>query len=347
MDVRPGGHPFGKHRVKGSAGMLPQQAEQLDTSLPIYDNEILLDVDTLNVDAASFHQLSGEVSGDANALGKRLEAIVRKRGKLHNPVTNSGGMLIGRVRQVGPSYAGPIHAQVGDRVATLVSLSLTPLNLTRVKEVHMSTDQVDVEGTAILFESGMGARLDGSLPDKLALAVLDVAGAPAQMARLVKPGMTVAVVGTGKSGMLCLAQARHSLAGQGTVIALDATPQGPQAAVEMGYADHAMVVDACDALDVFEKITALTGGEMCDLVVNTVNVPGTEMATVLATRNGGRAYFFNMATDFAAVALGAEGVARDVECIIGVGYAPGHADWALRLVKQEKPLRAWLEKRFS
>lgn len=346
-NVRKDGHPFGIHRVVGEKGVLPQAAQKLDASLPIWDNELLLEVDTLNVDAASFHQLKDEAGGDAQKVGARVLSLVAQRGKMHNPVTNSGGMLIGRVVQKGPRYAGPVQADVGDRVATLVSLTLTPLQLRTVKNVRLDADQVDVEGTAVLFDSGIGARLDGSVPDRLALAVLDVAGAPAQMARLVKPGMTVAVLGTGKSGMLCLAQARHILGTRGQLIAMDHRPEGPEAAMKMGYADLALQVDAKNALSVFDAVKQATAGAMCDLVVNTVNVPGTEMATVLSARQGGKAYFFNMATSFGAVALGAEGLARDVECIIGVGYAPGHADWALNLVKREQPLKDWLSKRFS
>jgi L-erythro-3,5-diaminohexanoate dehydrogenase len=347
VSFRPGGHPFGIHRVVTPAGSLPQAADVLDASLPAYDDEMLLDVETLNIDAASFHQLKDAAKGDADAVAKAVQAIVATRGKMHNPVTNSGGMLIGKVKAIGPKYKGPVHAHVGDRVATLVSLTLTPLSIRAVKKVHLDKDQLDIEGDAILFDSGIGARLDGTLPDRLALAVLDVCGAPAQMARMVRPGMTVAVLGTGKSGMLCLAQARHTLRKSGKLLALDAVATGPEAAVKMGYADQALVVDAKKPLDVFAAVEKATNGAMCDLVVNTVNVAGTEMATVLAARQGGRAYFFNMATNFQAVALGAEGLARDVECTVGVGYAPGHAEWALNLVKQEKPLHEWLGQRFS
>ena len=41
-----------------------------------------------------------------------------------------------------------------------------------------------------------------------------------------------------------------------------------------------------------------------------------------------------MATSFAAAALGAEGLAADVTMLIGNGYVPGHADYALDLVRR-------------
>lgn len=344
---RTGGDRYGTHRSVSPAGALPQQADVLDPSLPAYDNELLIEVDTLNIDAASFRQLREAAGDNPDKMAEQIGAIVGRRGKMHNPVTGSGGMLIGRVAAKGPAYRGPVHAEVGDRVATLVSLTLTPLKLRAIKKMLMEADQVEVEGHAILFESGIGARLDGSLPDRLALAILDVAGAPAQMERLVRPRQTVAVLGAGKSGVLCLAQARKNLKGSGMLIAVDARPEGLETARRLGLADATALVDVRDALKVCNEVERLTHGRMCDLVVNAVNIPGTEMATVLAAKDGGRAYFFNMATSFQAVALGAEGLARDVECITGVGYAPGHAETALNLVKGDPALLAHFQQRFG
>ena len=54
--------------------------------------------------------------------------IVATRGKMQNPVTGSGGMLTGVVAEAGPE--SPLGLEPGDRIATLVSLSLTPLVIT-------------------------------------------------------------------------------------------------------------------------------------------------------------------------------------------------------------------------
>ncbi len=56
-----------------------------------------------------------------------MKGIVAERGKHQNPpVTGSGGMLIGTVEQIGPALEGKTDLKVGDKLATLVSLSLTP-----------------------------------------------------------------------------------------------------------------------------------------------------------------------------------------------------------------------------
>jgi L-erythro-3,5-diaminohexanoate dehydrogenase len=128
------GNPYGTHRVIEPQGLLPQPAQKIDNDMEIYDNEVLIDVEVLNIDSASFTQIEEEAGGDEAKIAEIMTGIVAKRGKHHNPVTGSGGMLIGKVAKIGPAWKGKTPLKVGDRLATLVSLSLTPLGLTRSKK---------------------------------------------------------------------------------------------------------------------------------------------------------------------------------------------------------------------
>jgi len=118
---------YGLHRVLDGDGTFPQPAWKLDADPRISDAEILVDVERLNLDSASFRQLASDAGGDPAGVARAIEAIVAERGKLHNPVTGSGGMLLGRVARVGSALAelGSPLAQlaVGDRVATLMGKS--------------------------------------------------------------------------------------------------------------------------------------------------------------------------------------------------------------------------------
>ena len=60
-------------------------------------------MERLNIDSASFRQISEEAGGDPDRIAAIIRRIVDERGKMHNPVTGSGGMLIGTVREVGPA----------------------------------------------------------------------------------------------------------------------------------------------------------------------------------------------------------------------------------------------------
>jgi L-erythro-3,5-diaminohexanoate dehydrogenase len=340
--------PYGTHRVLEPAGALPQAAWRLDNAAPLFDNEILVDVNALNVDAASFTQLEQQAQGDAARLGELVLDIVRRRGKLHNPVTGSGGMLIGTVRAIGAALAGRIALAPGDRIATLVSLSLTPLRIDAIRAVRLDCDQIEIDGQAVLFETGLFARLPPDIPEKVALAVLDVAGAPAQTARLVRPGDTVVVIGGGgKSGTLCIFEARKRCGPRGRVIGVSPFQADCERMRALGWADHALQVDATRALEVMQAVAGCTGGRMADVVINCVNAPDTEMASILSARDGGRIYFFSMATSFTAAALGAEGVGKDVDMLVGNGYALGHADYALGLLRESPALRELFGARYA
>jgi L-erythro-3,5-diaminohexanoate dehydrogenase len=338
--------PYGLSRVVGEKGVLPQRARKLDPALPCREAELLIDVESLNIDAASFKQIKDDVGGEPARIAARIQEIVRERGKMQNPVTGSGGMLLGRVKEIGPKHPARATLKPGDRIATLVSLSLTPLVIEEIKAVHPEIDRVDIRGHAILFASGIYAKLPPDMPDTLALAALDVCGAPALVARYVKPGMTVAVLGAGKSGALCLAQARRDLQGKGRVLALDISEKALAALSGIGLCDTALKVDATQAVDVMEAVSQATGGALCDLVVNCASVGNTEMASILSVKDGGTVIFFSMATSFTAAALGAEGVGKDVTMLVGNGYAPGHADLTLDLLRSEPALRKLFETRY-
>ncbi|NUM88842.1 MAG: L-erythro-3,5-diaminohexanoate dehydrogenase [Bdellovibrionales bacterium] len=338
-------HGLGIHRVLEPVGALPQQALRLSADLPINDHEVLIDVASLNVDSASFHQFYQAAGEDAAAAGAAMLKVIRERGKLQNPVTGSGGMLIGTVREVGKRVSNPDLARLrpGDRVATLVSLTLTPLQVRAIRRVIPGIDRVEVDGHAILFDSGIAAKIPDDLPEGLVLATLDVAGAPAQVARLVKPGMNVAVVGGGgKSGLLCLYQAKKTLGGTGKTLAFEYSPKNCERLRQLSFVDHVVEGNAQHAVEASEKVVHALGGK-ADLVINVANVPGTEMASILCCKNGGAVYLFSMATSFSAAALGAEGVGADVSLMIGNGYTAGHADLALQILRESAEIRALFE----
>ncbi len=342
------GDPLGTHRVRSPRGALPQPAEQLDASdSTIYETEIAVDVETLNIDAASFRQMEEATAGEAGGVARLVMETVERRGKQHNPVTGSGGMLLGKVLRVG-ALVHDRGVVPGDRVATLASLSLTPLALRAIRAVRPASAQVDVEGTAYIFASAPFAKMPSDMSDRLALAVLDVAGAAPQVARLVSTGDRVVILGAGgKSGLLCAAEARRRVGPSGLVIGVESFARYADDLRALGICDHVEVADARDPVAVRDAVLPRTGGKGADLVLSCVNVDGVEMSAIVAAKDRGKVYFFAMSTSFTRAALGAEGIGRDVDLYIGNGYAHGHAEHTLDLVRHEKALASVLAARYG
>ena len=362
--------PVGLHRVVSPAGVLPQAAERLDTRPQLWPDEVRIRAERLNLDAASFRQLERAHDADGDRVRAAVLGIVAERGKMQNPETGSGGMLVGTVEEVGP--ASPLGLAVGDRVATLVSLTLTPLVIEDgLERWDGRSEQVPCDGYAILFGRSIAAVLPDDLPPELSLSVLDVCGAPALTARVVgqyvrpapgfearklaprpasglapRPasGPVVAVLGgAGKSGSLSLAAAKD--AGARTTVGVVPTQAEADLLTQAGIADAVAVADARDPVALAAAVER--SGGPADVTVVCVDVPGCEGGAVLATADGGTVVFFSMATSFSAAALGAEGLAADVTMLVGNGYAPGHADYALSLLREHAGVRGLFERRLD
>ncbi len=337
------GDPVGMHRVLEPLGVLPQAALRLDTDPVLRADEVRVRVERLNLDAASFRQLADKHAGNGEAVRAEVLEIVGSRGKMHNPVTGSGGMLVGTVEEVGED--SPLGLVPGMRVATLVSLTLTPLVLEDgLDRWDGRSEQVPTDGYAILFGRSIAAALPEDLPAPLALAVMDVCGAPALAARHVgryEEPVVVVIGGAGKSGSLCLAAARR--AGARRTLAVVPHRAEAELLAPTGLADEVVVCDARDPVALRDAVAA--AGGPADLTIVCVDVPGCEGGAILSTAEGGTVIFFSMATSFTAAALGAEGLAADVTMIVGNGYVPGHADLALELVRTEPAVRELFERR--
>jgi L-erythro-3,5-diaminohexanoate dehydrogenase len=322
--------PYGLHRVIGQPGVLPQAAEKLDATSPGQANELEISVEHIHIDASSLAQLRRAHGGDAAAIRGALLALVRQRGKLHNPVTNSGGMLTGAVRRAGPAFANA--PAPGTRIATLVSLTLTPLHLDFLDVPDLRTSAAAARGTAFLFETGLWVELPSDIPEPVSLAAFDVAGAPARVRSRTRPGSRVLIIGAGRSGVLSAVAAAE--AGAVEVLVAEVDPKRLAMLDELKLpAIRALPGNACDAVAFAELV-----GRPVDLTVSCVNVPGIETACILSTRRDGHILFFSMATDFTRAALGAEGVGSAATLEIGNGYAPGHAAQVVDLLRRHPRL---------
>jgi L-erythro-3,5-diaminohexanoate dehydrogenase len=336
-------HPFGLHRSLDPPGVLPQTARKLDSTPRALENEIAVDVRALNIDSASFRQLRETERLTGEPLERQVLRIVRERGKMQNPVTGSGGIFLGEVREVGARHPAAANLAPGDRIASLVSLTLTPLSIRRIKAVIASSERIELEGTAILFERTLWARLPDDFREEVALAAFDVAGAPAAVLRRAGENQTVVVLGAGKAGLLCLAAAREAVGPAGRVFAVDPSEAASARVRGVGDADAVFTIDARDPIAVYMALQEAMRGDFADLVVNAVNAPGTETASVLASKPDGTVLFFGMATSFQAAALGAEGLAHPATLLIGNGYVPGHVESVLNLLRRRPRLRTAFE----
>ncbi len=327
------GDGLGADRVLEPRGTLPQRAERLDASGPVRADEIELAVDRLCLDSTSHRNIRERCDGDPERMSARILEIVNARGKMHNPETDSGGILVGTVTAAGERFGSP--PRPGERVATLGSLSLTPLRLQAITGIDPGSPHVEVVGTAYVFERAAWAPMPDDLPLEIAIDVFDVCAAASQVAELVFDGANVCVLGAGNAGKLALAAARDAA---GTLVAVDVDGEAVDAVAAAGLCDLAVTADLRDPLAALAAVRA-AGAPPADLTVVVVNAPDCEPTALLLTADAGTILFFSMATSFSGAALAADGIGTPARMVVGSGYSADRGALALDLVRRSEPLR--------
>jgi L-erythro-3,5-diaminohexanoate dehydrogenase len=326
---------LGADRVVHPAGALPQPAERLDASGPVLPGEVEVAVERLCLDSTSHRDLRERADGDPDRMVARILEIVAARGKMHNPETDSGGILLGTVTAVGEGHPSP--PPLGARIATLGSLTLTPLWIDAITHLDPDSPQVQVAGTAYVFESAAWTPLPDDLSVKAALEVFDVCAAASQTRVLAPAARTVCVLGAGHAGRLVLAAARDANE-DATLVAVDVDADAVAEVAELGLCDIGVAADLRDPLAALDAVRG-AGAAPAELTVVVVNAAGCEPGAILLTADGGTVLFFSMATSFSAAALAADGISTEARMLVGSGYAPDRGTYALELVRGSEPLR--------
>lgn len=339
---------LGVHRSLEPPGALPHIARVLDAASPANEYEAELDVRMLAVDATSFGVLRRRNDGDPERMARAIREIVDECGKLQNPWTGSGGVLLGRVVSVGERHVNP-GLEVGERYVTpglavgelvvpLASLIAIPLRLQDVGPVNPASPHVPVRGRAIVTGSMLCATVPPDLPWPVALTALDVFPAASHARELAEPGAHVLVLGAGHAGLLAAAAARAAVGAEGSVTTVDVSAAALKCAREVNPSGVAVRADVTDPLAVARALEA-EGVPRADLTLLCTSVEGAEGTALLATRARGTIVFFSTATRFAAAALGADTIGSQPRLLIPCGLTDDRGEYAFDLLRACAPLR--------
>jgi TyrR family helix-turn-helix protein len=333
---------FGIARSIEPKASLPQPAWKIDNTMILRPSEILIDVKIININLVSFNEILEEAEFQEEQIKKRIVDIIEERGKLHNPVTGTGGMFYGKVLEMGEEYPNSYGLAVGDEVVSLTSLSLTPIKLEKIIAIDYEASQLEVEAKCILFANSPVIKKPEDLPLKLVVYALDEAGAPCRTNQIVKKNQNVLILGAnGKIGLLCAYAARDRLAGTGKLIGIVKTAQSKEQVEKYKIFDQVLQVDASNVVDFYELEDSHIEGY--DIVINCVNSPSTELACLLAVKDKGVIYFASLSSDYKLTSLTAEGIGKEITLIPYTGFLEGHADYTLNLLRKYVELQDVLQ----
>ncbi len=329
---------LGSWRALAPPGTMLHIADRVDADSAANEHEAEIEVELLNIDAASYRQIREGCGGEAVAMASAIREVVTRRGKMQNPTTGSGGVLMGRLLSVGSARPEQGEdAPIGGRVIPLASLISTPLRLDSVGPLDPADPQLPASGRAIVTGRMSWAVVPDDLPLSAVVTAIDVYPAASHTRALARDGAHVVVLGSGHSGLAAVAAAREGVGPAGTVTVVDLSETALERANLVDPRATTVVGDATQPVAVAQSLAAL-GLPPSDLTLLCTTIQGCEGAAILLTSDEGTILFFSTATSFAAAGLGADSVSSLASLSIPNGYTPDRGRYLLDLLRRTPPL---------
>lgn len=340
---------YGISRVIEPKGTMPVTAWKLDNSREISKREARLRLERVHIERDSFQQLCSECGFDKAKVMVRIMDIAERRGKLHNPFTNSGGMFHGVLEEMGERYKQHTSCRVGDEVIVCTSSTGLPLHLDQIKEIDYNYGDILVDGYVILFEASAVFPRPKGLSINYTLAALDESSTFETINEKVEKGMTVLIIGKDIiTTMFYAGSLKHSLENQVRILAVMDADQGSLgiASEEEArqllscYVDKLIITDITKPLDAYGEVFRYEK-KLVDVTINTEDLSGSETLTVLMTVPGGSIFFTSLENGYSTSVLIAESMGKELVAYSLDQYTDRYFDYTVNSLRR---MKAELEK---
>ena len=332
---------YGIDRVVSPPQVFPAAAWELDNSRQLRSGEIRVKLRRLHIEGTSFLQLCQSAANDEDLLKEKIIDIVMARGKLHNPITDTGGVLYGVIEEIDPAYNNAAGFQVGDEVFCNASLAGLPLSISKITKVDPIHPQIEAEGYAILLPGVPILKKPADLPEDLLLFIFNESGTIYNVSKEAVGKKNFAVIGNSWIMTLLYGYTIRRAAGPEARIycLLDRNTeplfQGDkiqklvdQVFTEVGHMNMLRPVTCLKKLEPYPQM---------DLSVNCVDIPGSETINIMATKSGGTVVFANFISNYNMALYITEAVSRDLKIMCADGYLNEYAEFDFELVRELAP----------
>lgn len=311
----------GMNRVMEPEHVIPIMAWSLDPKREINDYEVRISVKRIHFEAGSFKQICEECGYEEEKIREKILSIVQKRGKLHNPATNTGGILYGAVEEVGKQYQNKRSISVGDHVISVISLMAIPMLLTSVGKIDYRYGQAQVEGYGILYGSAAMVKCPKGLGLETLMVVLNESGSLLGAQSLVQDQKRILILGNDLLlSLLYSFVVRKEKPDCFIAVlldqeSLDYLEKDEIRSILGTYVNQVylqeLLPSALSPTDIYADVMKKER-ELFDFCINSSNLRGAEAVSVLLTRERGTLFFGSLSNNYNLAVVYAEALGKEL-----------------------------------
>ncbi|MDD4200155.1 MAG: sigma 54-interacting transcriptional regulator [Eubacteriales bacterium] len=332
---------YGLDRVLTPQQVFPASAWELDNSRKLKSGEMRVNLRRVHVEGTSFKQICQEAANDEEIIKEKIKDIVIKRGKLHNPITDTGGLFFGVIDEINRDFENTKGFKVGDEVICNTSTAGVPMYIDNISEIDPVYSQFEGDGYAISLPGVPVIKKPEDIPMDLLLFTFNESGTIYTVSKDAVGKKRFAVIGNSMLMNLLYGYTIRKAAGpdaeihcvfdRNTEIAM----QGDRIDEIMG-----MVFTQVSYHNLMRPVGCLKAFEsypQMDMVVNCADIPGAETVSVMATKAGGTVIFANFISNYNMALYITEATSRDIHIKCAEGYMEKYDEFDFRLVRELSP----------
>ncbi len=329
---------YGIKRVLEPKNVLPTSAWKLDNSRNIYSDELRVSIKRIHLEGTGFKQICTESNDDEKKIKQTIIDMVIRRGKLHNPVTDTGGLVMGTVEEIGKEYDNRLGLRPGDTIICNASAASIPLYIEEITEINRAFNQVAAKGYAIIHSFIPVVKTPDDVPVDMLMFAFDQSGTLFRLHKLAEGKKKFLIVGNSMLTNLLYGYIIRDTAGENCDITclldkktnLRLGGKGMDSLIGSVF-DEVSFLDILRPMDCVEKL----GGEsLFDLSVNCAEIPGAETVNILATKPGGTVLFANLINNLNIALYITESISKNLEVRSAEGYLEEYDNFDIEMVRK-------------
>ena len=334
-------HTYGTNRVLEPQHVLPTSAWRLDNSRSISAGEIRVDIKRIHIEGTSFKQICLEANDNDQRIKQKIMDIVIRRGKLHSPVTDTGGLFYGTVSEIGAEYDNKKNFKPGEEVVCNASLASVPIYIDKILSIDRAYGQIELEGYAILYDEVPLVRRPEGIPIDLLLFAFNESGTLYRISNTAVGKKKFLIVGNNLLSNLLFGYAVRKVAREDAevVCLLDRKTDTVLKGKSIDDLSRRVFTEVhyVDILKPMECLAGLNADSLFDLSINCADIPGAETINILATKSGGTVVFANLINNYNIALYITESISRQLDIRCADGYLEAYDEFDIEIVKDLVP----------
>ena len=330
-------------RVLEPQQVLPTSAWRLDNNRNIYPNELRMSIKKIHLEGTSFKQIRTEANDNEEQIKQKIIDIVIRRGKLHNPVTDTGGLAFGVIEQIGAEFDNPHGFKVGDEILCNASLASVPMHIERIHRIDPVFHQIEADGYMIINSQISLVRKEEGVPENLLMFAFDESGTLYRLHQMVEDPSRRKFLIVGNSlitNILYGYVIRRSAGPDAEIVCI--FDKRTDLHITGGEIDQLMnlvfsEIHYMDILKPLECMKRLERDSYFDMTINCAEIPGAETINILAAKWGGTVLFTNLINNLNIALYITESLTKPLKIREAEGYLDGYDVYDVEIVRELAP----------